>query len=150
MIDYMYHPGDRVRVKPELFEYEDYKMLSGKNKGQCWLVLSWMKKYAGQEIVIQEIVQDRGVYKAQGIDGCIWTDEMFEPLVVDECLALWFILPASAMAAITSTKIMGAIGGRTRCLQRPTNVSVRRCCEVNYGREIPVRNWRPRKSSRRY
>ena len=33
MIDYMYHPGDRVRVKPELFEYEDYKMLSGKNKG---------------------------------------------------------------------------------------------------------------------
>lgn len=44
MIDYMYHPGDRVRVKPELFEYEDYKMLSGKNKGQCWLVLSWMKK----------------------------------------------------------------------------------------------------------
>lgn len=86
MTDYMYHPGDRVRVKPDLTEYEDYKMLSGKNKGQCWLVLSWMKKYAGQEIVIQEIVQDRGVYKAQGIDGCIWTDEMFEPLVVDECV----------------------------------------------------------------
>ena len=38
------------------------------------------------------------------------------------------------IAAITSTKIMGAIGGRTRCLQRPTNVSARRCCEVNYGR----------------
>lgn len=86
MIDYMYHPGDRVRVRLDLSENEDYKMLSGKNKGQCWLVLPWMKKYAGQEIVIQEIAQVRGVYKAQGIDGCIWTDEMFEPLVVDECV----------------------------------------------------------------
>lgn len=86
MIDYMYHPGDRVRVRLDLSEYEHYKMLSGKNKGQYWLVLSWMKKYAGQEIVIQEVEPYRGVYKAQGIDGCIWTDEMFEPLVVDECV----------------------------------------------------------------
>lgn len=44
MIDYMYHPGDRVRVRPDLSENEDYKMLSGKNKGQCWLALPWMKK----------------------------------------------------------------------------------------------------------
>lgn len=44
MIDYMYHPGDRVRVRPDLSEYEEYKMLSGKNKGQSWLVLSWMEK----------------------------------------------------------------------------------------------------------
>lgn len=86
MIDYMYHPGDRVRVRLDLSEHEDYKMLSGKNKGQCWLVLSWMKKYAGQEIVIEEIKSDRGVYKVQGIDGCIWTDEMFDPLVVGECV----------------------------------------------------------------
>lgn len=64
MTDYMYHPGDRVRVRLDLSEYEDYKMLSGKNKGQCWLVLSWMKKYAGQEIVIQEVEPYRGVYKA--------------------------------------------------------------------------------------
>lgn len=44
MIDYMYHPGDRVRVRLDLSENEDYKMLSGKNKGQCWLALPWMKK----------------------------------------------------------------------------------------------------------
>lgn len=86
MIDYMYHPGDRVRVRPDLSEYKEYKMLSGKNRGQCWVIFDWMKKYAGQEIVIQEIAQARGVYKAQGIDGCIWTHEMFEPLVVDECV----------------------------------------------------------------
>lgn len=86
MTDYMYHPGDRVRVRLDLSEYEDYKMLSGENKGQRWVILDWMKKYAGQEIVIQEIAQARGVYKAQGIDGCIWTDEMFESLVVDECV----------------------------------------------------------------
>lgn len=30
MIDYMYHPGDRVRVRLDLSENEDYKMLSGK------------------------------------------------------------------------------------------------------------------------
>lgn len=86
MIDYMYHPGDRVRVRPDLSEGEGYKMLSGENKGKPWIILDWMKKYAGQEIVIQEIAQVRGVYKAHGIDGCIWTDEMFEPLVVDECV----------------------------------------------------------------
>lgn len=86
MTDYMYHPGDRVRVRLDLSEDEEYKMLSGKNKGESWLVLSWMKKYAGQEIVIEEIELYRGVYKAQGIDDCIWTDEMFEPLVVDECV----------------------------------------------------------------
>lgn len=86
MTDYMYHPDDRVRVRLDLSEYEDYKMLSGENKGQRWVIFDWMKKYAGQEIVIQEIAQARGVYKAQGIDGCIWTDEMFESLVVDECV----------------------------------------------------------------
>lgn len=86
MIDYMYHPGDRVRVCPDLSEHKEYKMLSGKNKGQCWVVFPWMKKYAGQEIVIEEIKSGYGVYKAQGIDSCIWADEMFEPLVVDECV----------------------------------------------------------------
>lgn len=85
MTDYMYHPGDRVRVRRDLSENEDYKMLSGKNKGQCWLALPWMKKYAGQEIVIQEIAQVRGVYKAQGIDGCIWTDDMFVEEDSSEC-----------------------------------------------------------------
>ena len=64
MTDYMYHPGDRVRVRPDLSEYKEYKMLSGENRGQCWVIFDWMKKYAGQEIVIQEIAQARGVYKA--------------------------------------------------------------------------------------
>ena len=86
MIDYMYHPGDRVRVRPDLSEDEDYKMLSGENKDQRWMIFDWMKEYAGQEIVIQEIRSDSGVYKAQGIDDCVWSDEMFEPFVVDECV----------------------------------------------------------------
>lgn len=34
MIDYMYHPGDRVRVRLDLSKHKEYKMLSGKNKGQ--------------------------------------------------------------------------------------------------------------------
>lgn len=86
MIDYMYHPGDKVRIRTDLSTDKKYQMLSGKNKGRYWFVFSWMKKYAGQEIVIQEINLGHGVYKAKGIDGCIWTDEMFEPLVVDECV----------------------------------------------------------------
>lgn len=64
MTDYMYHPGDRVRVRPDLSEDEDYKMLSGENKGQRWMIFDWMKKYAGQEIVIEKIRSDTGVYKA--------------------------------------------------------------------------------------
>lgn len=44
MIDYMYHPGDRVRVRPDLSEGEGYKMLSGENKGKPWIILDWMKK----------------------------------------------------------------------------------------------------------
>lgn len=86
MIDYMYHPGDRVRVRPDLSEGEGYKMLSGENKGKPWVILDWMKKYAGQEIVIEKIKSASGVYKAQGIDGCIWSDEMFEPMSVNECI----------------------------------------------------------------
>lgn len=86
MIDYMYHPGDRVRVRPDLSEGEGYKMLSGENKGKPWIILDWMKKYAGQEIVIEKIRSDSGVYKAQGIDGCIWSDGMFEPMSVNECI----------------------------------------------------------------
>lgn len=70
MTDYMYHPGDRVRVRLDLSEHEEYKMLSGENKGQRWMIFDWMKKYAGQEIVIEKIRSDSGVYKAQGIDGC--------------------------------------------------------------------------------
>lgn len=86
MTDYMYHPGDRVRIRPDLSTDKEYQMLSGEKKGQSWIVFSWMKKYAGQEIVIQEIKFGRGVYKAKGIDGCVWTDEMFEPLAVGECV----------------------------------------------------------------
>lgn len=83
MIDYMYHPGDRVRVRPDLSTDKYYKMLSGIYKDESWHIFYWMKKYAGQEIVIQEI--DAGVYKAQGINGCIWVDEMFED-TLDECV----------------------------------------------------------------
>lgn len=55
MIDYMYHPGDRVLVRPDLSTDKEYKMLSGKYKDDQWTIFYWMKKYAGQEIVIQEI-----------------------------------------------------------------------------------------------
>ena len=44
MTDYMYHPGDRVRVRLDLSEHEEYKMLSGENKGQRWVIFDWMKK----------------------------------------------------------------------------------------------------------
>jgi hypothetical protein len=83
MTNYLYHPGDRVYVRPDLTDTEEYKMLSGKSEGESWGIYSWMKDYAGKEIVIQKIELARGVYTAQGINGCIWSDEMFEPL--NEC-----------------------------------------------------------------
>lgn len=83
MTDYLYHPGDRVRVRPDLTGTETYKMLSGKSEGESWGIYPWMKDYAGKEIVIRKIELVRGVYTAQGINGCVWSDEMFEPL--NEC-----------------------------------------------------------------
>lgn len=78
MTDYLYHPGDRVRVRPDLSELGEYKMLSGESEGTSWVIHSWMKEYAGKEIVIREITKAFGVYRAKDIGGCIWTDEMFE------------------------------------------------------------------------
>lgn len=78
---YMYHPGDVVRVREDLAENTNYKMCSGKNNGaDCW-IWGWMKEYAGKQITIKRIDGD-GFYKAEGI-GCVWSDEMFEPL--NEC-----------------------------------------------------------------
>ena len=80
MTDYLYHPGDTVRVRPDLTDTKQYKMLSGESEGKPWGVYSWMKDYAGKEIVIRNITKDFGVYKAKGIGNCVWTDEMFEPM----------------------------------------------------------------------
>lgn len=54
MTNYLYHPGDRVYVRPDLTDTEEYKMLSGKSEGESWGIYSWMKDYAGKEIVIQK------------------------------------------------------------------------------------------------
>ena len=82
MVDYMYHPGDVVYVRIDLDENTIYKMRSGKNNGaDCW-IWGWMKRYAGKQITIKGIDGD-GFYKAVGIEGCVWSDEMLEPL--NEC-----------------------------------------------------------------
>lgn len=53
-VDYMYHPGDVVRVREDLAENTNYKMCSGKNNGaDCW-IWGWMKEYAGKQITIKE------------------------------------------------------------------------------------------------
>ena len=82
-VDYMYHPGDVVRVREDLAENTNYKMCSGKNNGaDCW-IWGWMKEYAGKQITIKRI-DGNGFYEAAIIEDCIWSDEMFEPL--NECL----------------------------------------------------------------
>lgn len=84
MANYLYHPGDRVLVRPDLEVQTDYKMLSGKNSGLAWWALERMKKYAGKEIIIQEI-DFRGVYRANVLFDLVWTDEMLLPLT-NECV----------------------------------------------------------------
>lgn len=82
-VDYMYHPGDVVRVREDLVENTNYKMCSGKNNGAaCW-IWDWMKRYAGKQITIKRIDGD-GFYEAAITEDCVWSDEMFEPL--NECL----------------------------------------------------------------
>lgn len=81
-VDYMYHPGDVVRVREDLAENTNYKMCSGKNNGaDCW-ILGWMKEYAGKQITIRRIDGD-GFYEATITEDCVWSDEMFEHL--NEC-----------------------------------------------------------------
>lgn len=81
-VDYMYHPGDVVRVREDLAENTNYKMCSGKNNGaDCW-IWGWMKEYAGKQITIKRINGD-GFYEAATIEDCVWSDEMLEPL--NEC-----------------------------------------------------------------
>lgn len=84
MTDYLYHPGDKVRVRPDLEVQTDYKMLSGESKNRAWWIYPWMADYAGEVITIMEI-SPHGVYKAD-VGGCVWTDEMFEPALASECV----------------------------------------------------------------
>lgn len=83
MTDYMYHPGDRVRVRRDLSENEDYKMLSGKNKGQCWLAPPWMKNTQDKRSSFKRshkfavFIKHRESMAASGLTRCLsrlsWT-----------------------------------------------------------------------------
>lgn len=55
MTDYLYHPGDTVRVRPDLTVTEMYKMLSGKSEGEAWGILPWMKHYAGKRLLFEKL-----------------------------------------------------------------------------------------------
>lgn len=80
----MYKPGDRVRIRSDLEEYECYCMLSGpkKEKGMFCTVPSMVAR-AGKVFTIEKILEDGRGYQLKGC-GLGWTDSMFEP--ANECV----------------------------------------------------------------
>ena len=71
-----FKPGDTVIIKHGLEERSGYAMFD--NLTITNSVIEEMLEYAGQSVVIEEIYA--GQYRLIGLP-CLWTDEMFEPVV---------------------------------------------------------------------
>lgn len=84
MADYLYHPGDSVRVRDDLSTRALYAMRSGDDPEvgkQHWCATSDMILFAGKVVHIKSIRDD--VYLIEELKGYIWVDDMFEP--INEC-----------------------------------------------------------------
>lgn len=83
MADYMYHPGDIVKIRSDLDPCDNYPMLSGPHEGITrYCVNSPMEKQKGKTFTIKEVGCNGWCYKLCEFDFC-WTDSMLEP--VHEC-----------------------------------------------------------------
>ena len=71
-----FKPGDRVKVRSDLTEHKNYKMLSG--GGYVVGVNSTMETYAGKIVTIDSIDSDGPYYLKEC--GHNWVDEMFDGL----------------------------------------------------------------------
>ena len=76
-MDYRYHPGDKVMVRPDLNKNKTYLMTSGPSKGvESYFVTSIMERQAGKIFTIKDIAAAEDGYHLEEIEFG-WTDEMF-------------------------------------------------------------------------
>lgn len=82
---YRYKNGEEVVVRPDLERGVQYYMRSGPRAGHEPGTVYEIEKYKGS--VHKIISYERGCYKIDNdIDHLYWSDEMFEPMSVNECI----------------------------------------------------------------
>lgn len=82
--EYLYKIGDLVKVRDDIDRNMHYYMRSGSRAGCEPGTVYHIEKYKGS---VHEIISyDRGYYKIDNDpDRLCWSDEMFEPVSVNEC-----------------------------------------------------------------
>jgi hypothetical protein len=82
---YLYEIGDLVKVRDDIDRNMQYRMRSGP-KARCEPgTVYHIGKYRGS--VHKIIAYDEGYYKIDNDPDCLfWSDEMFEPMSVNECI----------------------------------------------------------------
>ena len=89
MSEFLYKPGDKVRVIDRFIQFHEYKMLSGPEPGSITTV-KWTYErrcaLAGSVVTISEYAYGDRYRVMETGDGIDWTDEMFVGLDGDkEC-----------------------------------------------------------------
>lgn len=81
---YLYEIGDLVKVRDDINSIRKYYMRSGPRAGCEPGTVPHIEKYKGS---VHEIISyERGFYKIDNDpDHLFWSDEMFEPMSVNEC-----------------------------------------------------------------
>lgn len=81
---YLYEIGDLVKVRDDINSSKEYYMRSGPRAGCEPSTVYNIEKYKGS---VHEIISyERGYYKIDNDPDCLlWSDEMFEPMLVNEC-----------------------------------------------------------------
>ena len=81
---YLYKIGDFVKVRDDIDRSTQYYMCSGPKDGSNPGTVYHIEKYRGS--VHKIIAYDKGYYKIDNDpDRLYWSDEMFEPMSVNEC-----------------------------------------------------------------
>lgn len=82
---YLYEIGDLVKVRDDIDRNMQYRMRSGPKAGREPGTVYNIEKYRGS--VHKIIAYELGYYKIDNdLDHLYWSDEMFEPMSVNECI----------------------------------------------------------------
>lgn len=84
-MEYRYKVGQKVRIRPDLNDLGEYKMVSGTDPGYKPGITYKMVEYAGK---VTTISSHRTTYTLEGFGSWAWADEMLEPVNKLYCKSL--------------------------------------------------------------
>lgn len=78
-MNYKFKPGDKVTVRKDLCEREEYRMLSEETSGRGLIATYSMQELRGKQVTITSCRTCSGV-PCYIVEGSVrsWTDDMFE------------------------------------------------------------------------